>query len=209
MTITLPSDVAGILSEVGIQWPDIDEDVLHQMAGDIENFGNAAKKVYDEGNSAAQKLTGANVGKDIDAFEKSWRSIADGPLKGLASDAQSLAQAQRGLAGGVASAKNSILSVVKPLTSALGQFAAGALKAIDDALPQVKKILGEILDALGKVGWAVLAFILDLFGADVPGTWSKYQQQRKDGKKDFSGDQEKNQETNEGLENGTEDGGDE
>lgn len=81
------------------------------------------------------------------------------------------------------------------------------MKAIEDALPQVKKILGEILDALGEVGWAIFAVVADLFGADFPASWSKYQQQQEDGKKDYSGDQEKNKEINEGLENGTEDDG--
>ena len=209
MTITLPSDVAGILDEIGIQWPDVDEDVLHQMASDLEEFGKAAQQVCQQGDSAAKELTSANSGKDVDAFEKLWQSISNGPLRQVGADYQSFAQTLRGLAGGVSDAKNSILAEVKPLTSALGQFAAGALKAIDDALPQIKKILMDVLDALGDVGWAVFAAVADLFGADFPASWSKYQQEKKDGKTDFSGDQEKNKEINEGLENGTEDDGDE
>jgi hypothetical protein len=209
MTITLPSDVASILDEIGVQWPDVDEDALHQMANDLDDFGKAAQQACQQGNTAARQLTSSNSGKDIDAFEKLWQSISNGPLHELGSDYQSCSQALRGLASGVTDAKNSILAEVKPLTSALGQLAAGALKAIEDALPQVKKILGEILDALGEVGWAIFAVVADLFGADFPASWSKYQQQQKDGKKDYSGDQEKNKEINEGLENGTEDDGDE
>lgn len=207
MTITLPSDVASMLEEVGIQWPDVDEDVLHQMARDLDEFGKAAKQVCQQGDSAARRLISSHSGKDVDAFEKLWQSISNGPLRQVGSDYESFARSLRSLAGGVADAKNSILAEVKPLTSALSRFAAGAVKAIDDALPEIKKILMDIPDALGDVGWAIFAVIMDIAGASFPASWSEYQKQKKEGKTDFSGDQEKNQEINEDLENGTEDGG--
>src|SRR2546423_2694732 len=101
MTIQLPGAIASLLDEIGLEWPDIDEDLLREMSNEITDLATTAQQTIDQANSAAQKLIAANAGLGIEAFEKCWKEITGGPFKDLTDSSKSAARTLAQFADGV------------------------------------------------------------------------------------------------------------
>lgn len=82
MAIMLPSELASLLSILGFEWPQSNEDNLMEFGQAWMEFGGELGEILGEaGGNAAQAWTD-QVGKDIDAF-KTWWESEDGPASVL------------------------------------------------------------------------------------------------------------------------------
>lgn len=204
MTIQLPSAVASILDEIGIEWPNIDEDQLSKMSQEFSTLASSAQKALDQGQTASQQFMAANKGPSIDAFGKCWNEIETGPLRNLADSGKSTSATLATMASSVAATKKAIISEVGPFTGGLGQLAGDALKAFEAALPQLKQILVGIGNTLISVIYTCYAIDTDFSNADhYPLSYSEYQKESAEGK-DFQATPEESAERHKQIDEGFE-----
>ncbi|MFC5746008.1 hypothetical protein [Actinomadura rugatobispora] len=80
--MTLPGELTGLLSMLGYDWPESDEEALFRMGGDWVGFaGNLGVPVGEAETQAAQIWTG-NMGEGIDAFRTAFTQ-EDAPVPAL------------------------------------------------------------------------------------------------------------------------------
>ncbi|MFJ3866831.1 WXG100-like domain-containing protein [Streptomyces nigra] len=80
MSLTLPGELVWVLDLLGYNWPEADEEALHQVAETWRGFGAQLEKIEAEGEGFARTVVAANVGSAIEGFSKDWGAYtgADG-----------------------------------------------------------------------------------------------------------------------------------
>lgn len=96
MTIAPPADVAYALSLIGVDWPDSDEDKLHDMGDAWLALSEELGKVAGDVEGHARTLWSCNLGVGIDAFRAKWTD-ADAPAATIRDGAQAAALIAQGL----------------------------------------------------------------------------------------------------------------
>ncbi|MFE7545240.1 WXG100-like domain-containing protein, partial [Streptomyces platensis] len=82
MSLTLPGEVAWVLDLLGYNWPDADEDKLHECAQAWRNFAESVNQASSQGSSAANEVVSANSGEAIEGFSNEWGSFSGGGNSG-------------------------------------------------------------------------------------------------------------------------------
>ncbi|MFJ7023369.1 PE-PGRS family protein [Streptomyces sp. NPDC101117] len=72
MSLTLPGELVWVLDLLGYDWPEADEEALHQVAETWRGFGAQLEKIEAQGEGFARTVVSANVGSAIDGFSKDW-----------------------------------------------------------------------------------------------------------------------------------------
>ncbi|MFF0303598.1 PE-PGRS family protein [Streptomyces sp. NPDC004562] len=72
MSLTLPGELVWVLDLLGYNWPEADEEALHQVAETWRGFGAQLEKIEAQGEGFARTVVAANVGSAIDGFSKDW-----------------------------------------------------------------------------------------------------------------------------------------
>ncbi|WP_018541327.1 hypothetical protein [Streptomyces sp. MspMP-M5] len=72
MSLTLPSEVTWVLDLLGYNWPNADEDKLHECAQVWRNFAESVNEAHGQGASAANAVVSANSGGAVESFQKEW-----------------------------------------------------------------------------------------------------------------------------------------
>lgn len=143
MSRNVPEELVPVLARLGHEWPQADEEGLRRAAGVWREFGAEAEQLSRRGGDSAQRVTGENSGRSVDAFAEHWRGFAGGG-RGSLDDAQSAAElvaaAFERAAGAVDSCKSEIIAV-------LGELA--------EEIKVAEKIEAAARAALGAVGGAV------------------------------------------------------
>jgi hypothetical protein len=96
MTIQLPSELTWALSQIGIDFPDTDEDKLNEMGQAWQRFSNTLWQLADEADKHARAVWTGNEGDSIEAFKRSW-SQAQAPLPNLRDGAEAARSIAKGL----------------------------------------------------------------------------------------------------------------
>jgi len=78
VSLTLPSEVAWVLDLLGYNWPDADEDKLHECAQVWRNFAESVNQASSQGSSATNEVVSANAGEAIEGFSREWGSFSGG-----------------------------------------------------------------------------------------------------------------------------------
>ncbi|MDA1361968.1 hypothetical protein O1R50_20235 [Glycomyces luteolus] len=82
MTITLPEDLRGLLSELGFEFPTADEDKIAELGSAWSTLGLELSLHAVQVGLSAAGVWSEHSGKDIDAF-KTWWEGEDNPPKSL------------------------------------------------------------------------------------------------------------------------------
>ncbi|MER5640832.1 toxin glutamine deamidase domain-containing protein [Kitasatospora sp. NPDC002227] len=155
MSRSLPEDLVPVLAKTGHHWPEADEDALRQAAGLWREFGTEAERLGRRGNDSAQRVTGENSGRAVDAFADHWRAFSGGG-RGHLDDAQAagelIAKAFDEAAGAVEQCKSGIISALTQL--------AEQLKTTEALADKAGKALGG--GVLGTVAKAVTGVVADV-----------------------------------------------
>ena len=84
MGLQLPSELISLLSVLGYEWPESDEESIFSIAGEWTGMADQISGRVEALNAAAQTLLDNNRGAEIDAFQGEWedresavRNIAD------------------------------------------------------------------------------------------------------------------------------------
>ena len=154
MTITLPSSLTGLMSQIGYEFPTADEDKIAELGTAWTDLAGKLAPYAQQASDTASSVWGTNHGKDIDAF-KTWWEAEDSPQKSLQeaiTGAKVAGQALQTCALIVIGLK---LYIIAELTSAAAAIAAAIAVAIETgglgalAILGIKKVLKE------AVGWAI------------------------------------------------------
>ncbi|MFI0713994.1 PE-PGRS family protein [Streptomyces inhibens] len=167
----LPSEVAWILDLLGYNWPDADEDKLHECAQAWRNFAESVNQASSQGSSAANEVVSANSGEAIEGFTNEWGSFAgsgdsgDNYLRDAAAAAEVIAVAFDAAAIAVLAGKVAVIvqlvmlaaeiiaaQAAAPFTLGLSEIgAAGATQATRVIVRQIlDKIKREVMEAATK-----------------------------------------------------------
>ncbi|WP_282206040.1 toxin glutamine deamidase domain-containing protein [Kitasatospora fiedleri] len=159
MSRNLPEELAPALARTGHAWPQADEDGLRRAAGLWREFGSDADALVARGTASAQRVSGENKGRAVDAFADHWRQFSGGGRGQLddAAAAAGLVAAALDKAAGVADqVKADIVAVLTELTEKIRAADAAEAKAKAD-IAQAGKEAATGLGGLvtGAVGAAV------------------------------------------------------
>lgn len=82
MGLQLPAPLASLLSEVGYEWPQADEEKLFEMGKAWFSFGDRMREIIDEAEPHANSVPAQNQGQAVDNFAAQWKK-SEGPLDNL------------------------------------------------------------------------------------------------------------------------------
>ncbi|MGH3979214.1 MAG: hypothetical protein ACRDRZ_09475 [Pseudonocardiaceae bacterium] len=151
MTLTLPSELAGLLEQAGGHWPEADEDQLHQLAGSWRMLAGDLRALGAEGTAIARSVADEHHGESIDAFFSYWQEFERNVDEG-ATAAEQTAEAADAMAKATLGAKSSI---VDGLSAAFSQVLEARHAAA--AVGVIGPVIGIILRFLGRFIWRILA----------------------------------------------------
>jgi uncharacterized protein YukE len=158
MGLQLPSELAGLLSMLGYDWPESDEESLFNLAGEWTGMADQIAGRVESLNSAAATLLSNNTGKEIDAFKEEWDD-AESAVRNIADAADPTNIINIGLtiaAGVVLALKVQVIVQLVMLAIQIAQAIATAAVTFGASLAQIpifKMITGMIIDQL--VGMAI------------------------------------------------------
>jgi hypothetical protein len=158
MGLQLPSELTGLLSMLGYDFPESDEESIFNLAGEWTGMADQISGRIESLNLAASTLLENNVGKEIDAFQSEWddaesaaRNIAD------AADPTNIINIGLTIAAGVVLAlKVQVIVQLVMLAFQIFQAIATAAVTFGASLAQIpifKIISGIIIDQL--IGMAI------------------------------------------------------
>ncbi|MFH8570668.1 PE-PGRS family protein [Streptomyces sp. NPDC017993] len=171
MSLTLPGEVTWVLDLLGYNWPDADEDKLHECATAWRNFANQVNEASSQGSSAASEVVSANSGEAIEGFSNEWGAFAGGGdsgdnyLRDAAAAAEVIALAFDAAAIAVLAGKIAVITqlvilaaeiiaaqAAAPFTLGLSELgAAGATQATRVIVREIlDKIKREVMEAATK-----------------------------------------------------------
>ncbi|GAB3992562.1 hypothetical protein GCM10029992_02010 [Glycomyces albus] len=158
MGLEIPSELAGLLSMLGYDWPESDEESIFNLAGEWTSMADQISGRVESLNAAARTLIENNIGGDIDAFSEEW---ADGEsaVNNIADAADPTNFINIGLtiaAGVVLALKVQVIVQLALLAFQIAQAIATAAVTFGASLLQIpifKTITGIIIDQL--IGMAI------------------------------------------------------
>ncbi|MCD0442036.1 hypothetical protein LO763_00140 [Glycomyces sp. A-F 0318] len=158
MGLQLPSELTGLLSMLGYDWPESDEESIFNLAGEWTGMADQIAGRVESLNAAAQTLLENNTGAEIDAFRDEWED-AESAVRNLADAANPTNLINIGLviaAGVVLALKVQVIVQLVMLAFQIAQAIATAAVTFGASLAQIpifKFITGMIIDQL--VGMAI------------------------------------------------------
>lgn len=153
MGMQLPSELISLLSALGYDWPESDEESLFNLAGEWTAMADQIAGRVESLNAAAKTLVDNNTGAQIDAFSAEW----EGPESAVLSIADSADPnnkvniALTVVAGLVLALKIQVIIQLAILAFQIAQaiaFAAVTFGASLAQIPIFKTITGVIIDQL-------------------------------------------------------------
>ncbi|MFB6540387.1 hypothetical protein [Streptomyces noursei] len=171
MSLQLPGELVWILNLLGYDWPDADEDKLHECASAWRNFAESVNNTNSQGSTAANQVLSANSGEAVEGFSHEWGAFngsgdgGDNYLRDAAAAADVIALAFDAAAVAVLAGKIAVIvqlvmlaaeiiaaQAAAPFTFGLSEIgAAGATQATRVIVRQIlAKIRQEVMQAATK-----------------------------------------------------------
>jgi hypothetical protein len=110
VSLTLPHEVAEVLTLLGFTWPEADEDRLMEAARHWREFASEVGQIRETTNRHAKQVADQNTGASVDAFNQYWEEIGGG--SGHLDDAQRAAEAVADVLDGFAAVVVSVKAEV-------------------------------------------------------------------------------------------------
>lgn len=162
MGLTIPSELASLLSMLGYDWPQSDETALFQLAGEWTGMAGRINASVESLNAAARTVLDNNQGAVISAFNDEWQDAESAPRNiGDAANPSNMIGIGLMMAAGVVLAlKINVIVQLTLLAIQIAQAIATAVVTFGASLleiPIFKIITGIVVDQL--IGMAVEAVL--------------------------------------------------
>lgn len=126
MSIQLPSQLTWCLNLVGIQWPDIDEDELHNWATQVRTYADNTSDTHDAAHAKVKSLASTSQGDAYDALSAGWENASNTHMKQLVGGCHSFADALDAAAGVVVVVKGAIIAALAAMAAQIAAAQAAA-----------------------------------------------------------------------------------
>ncbi len=114
----LPLPVVNFLNIIGVPWPYIDEDVVHQFASLTRDFGQAVQTTHDETTQAVQAISQAHQAQSTQFMASSWATMSNTEVSAIVAGCTALAAALDVAAGYIVAQKITALGVLVGMAAA-------------------------------------------------------------------------------------------
>lgn len=89
----LPTPVVNFLNVIGIEWPYINEDTLHQFATLVREFGQAVEQTHQDATQVVGKIAQAHQGASTEQMHSGWAELSSRHVTEIVDGAAILADA--------------------------------------------------------------------------------------------------------------------
>jgi len=155
MGISLPSELASLLSILGYNWPQGDETKLFELGQKLMEFSGKLQNILGEADNAAAQAWKENIGRDIQAFQNHW-SNDDGPskiLQDISTAGQVVGAGMMIVAGILLVLKLNVITQLITLAIQIAQAIAMAVATFGASLAEIpifqqisRMIVGKLID---------------------------------------------------------------
>ncbi|HWG27207.1 hypothetical protein [Actinospica sp.] len=128
MSIQLPSELTWCLNMLGIPWPDIDEDQLHNWATQIRTYADNTRDTHDAAHAKVKSLASTTHGDSYDALRAGWQKASSTHMTDMVQGCQLFAGALDAAADVVVVVKGAIIAALTAMAAQI--LAAQASAAI-------------------------------------------------------------------------------
>lgn len=141
----LPLPVVNFLNVIGVPWPYIDEDVVHQFASLTRDFGQAVQTTHDNASQAIQAIAKAHQAQSTQNMASGWSTMSDSEVSAIVAGCTALATALDVAAGYIVAQKITALGVLVGMAAAFigDQIAAVATFGIAEVAVPIIIMAGQ------------------------------------------------------------------
>jgi hypothetical protein len=126
VSIQLPSQLTWCLNMLGIPWPDIDEDELHNWATQVRTYANNTSDTHDAAHAKVKSLASTTHGDSYDALRAGWQNASNTHMKDLVQGCQLFADALDAAADVVVVVKGAIIAALAAMAAQIAAAQASA-----------------------------------------------------------------------------------
>jgi hypothetical protein len=126
LSIQLPSELTWCLNMLGIPWPDIDEDQLHNWATQVRTYANNTADTHDAAHAKVEALAATTHGESYETMRAGWEKASNTHMKDMVQGCHLFADALDAAADVVVVVKGAIIAA---LTAMAAQIAAAQASA--------------------------------------------------------------------------------
>ncbi|MFJ9693092.1 hypothetical protein [Kitasatospora sp. NPDC101183] len=155
MSIELPDELVWVMSLMGLNWPDIDEDEMREWARHVREFGKGMDKSHGDTDVMVKNLGGAYEGAGYTALVTRWGQASEGHMTTLIDCCEVLATGLEIAADAVVVAKGAVIAQLIATAAEIAAAAAAAVAtlglaaAAEAAIVEIgKRIVNAIVQAI-------------------------------------------------------------
>jgi uncharacterized protein YukE len=166
MALELPDEVVTLLSFIGINWPQVNEDKVREFAGHVRDFATKVDQTHQDTTAHLKKMADVYQGASYEALLAKWGQMSDGHMSELVTACHTVATALDVAADVIVTMKGAAIAELVVLaasfiadqaaaavTFGLAELAeagiiAAAKKAVDYLEQQLEQhIIGAVMEA--------------------------------------------------------------
>jgi uncharacterized protein YukE len=83
MAIELPGEVVQFLQFIGVNWPNVNEDAVRELASHVREFAQSVEGTHQEASSTVQRLGEAYQGASYEALVAKWADLSGSHMTAL------------------------------------------------------------------------------------------------------------------------------
>ena len=126
MSIQLPSELTWCLNMLGIPWPDIDEDQLHNWATQVRTYANNTADTHDAAHAKVKSLASTTHGDSYDALRAGWEKASNTHMSKMVEGCHLFADALDAAADVVVVVKGAIIAALAVMAAQIAAAQASA-----------------------------------------------------------------------------------
>jgi hypothetical protein len=126
LSIELPSQLTWCLNMVGIPWPDIDEDELHNWATQVRTYADNTADTHDAAHAKVKSLAATTQGDSYDALAAGWQNASNTHMKDMVGGCHLFADALDAAADVVVVVKGAIIAALAAMAAQIAAAQAAA-----------------------------------------------------------------------------------
>lgn len=126
MSIQLPSELTWCLNMLGIPWPDIDEDELHNWATQVRTYANNTADTHAAAHAKVKALASTSHGDSYDALRAGWESASNTHMTNMAQGCHLFSDALDAAADVVVVVKGAIIAALAAMAAQIAAAQATA-----------------------------------------------------------------------------------
>lgn len=126
MSIQLPSELTWCLNMLGIPWPDIDEDQLHNWASQVRTYANNTADTHDAAHAKVKGLASTTHGDSYEALRTGWENASNTHMQNMVQGCHLFADALDAAADVVVVVKGAIIAALAAMAAQIAAAQASA-----------------------------------------------------------------------------------